>query len=115
MRKFVNAWNAYEKLKVKQNCLDYSDLNKYSLKLLREHPEIAGDYDYIVVDDAWTTTRIIEDFQGKSLTTATFSSPVRLTGFNKLPQVGSLFTACGSKKEAEEQARICEINQKNSP
>lgn len=71
--------------------------------------------DYIVVDDAWTTTRMIEDFQGKSLTTATFSSPVRLTGFNKLPQVGSLFTACGSKKDAEEQARICEINQKNSP
>lgn len=59
--------------------------------------------DFVVVDDAWTTTRIIEDFQGNSLTEATFSSPVRLTGFSQLPKIGSLFTTHNSKKEAEEQ------------
>jgi DNA helicase-2/ATP-dependent DNA helicase PcrA len=62
MRKFVNAWNAYEKIKIKQNCMDYSDLNKYSLQLLREHPEIAQDYDYIVVDEFQDTNKIQLDF-----------------------------------------------------
>jgi translation initiation factor IF-2 len=62
--------------------------------------------DFVVVDDAWTTTRIIEDFQGNSLTGATFSSPVRLTGFSELPKIGSLFTAHATKKEAEEQIHL---------
>jgi translation initiation factor IF-2 len=60
--------------------------------------------DYIVVDDAWTTTRIIEDFSGTTVTSATFSTPIRLTGFTKLPRIGSLFTTCKTKKEAEERA-----------
>jgi len=62
MRKFVNAWSAYEKIKTKQNCMDYSDLNKYSLQLLKEHPEIAQDYDYIVVDEFQDTNKIQLDF-----------------------------------------------------
>jgi len=66
--------------------------------------------DYVVVDDAWTTTRIIEDFQGLAVTQATFSTPVRLTGFSKLPQIGSLFTVCGSKKQAEEEVSECARN-----
>ena len=59
---------------------------------------------FVVVDDAWTTTRIIEDFMGKTLSEVSFSTPIRLTGFSKLPNIGSLFTTCESKKEAEEQA-----------
>lgn len=59
--------------------------------------------DYVVVDDSWTTTRIIEDFLGKNVTSATFSTPIRLTGFSTLPRIGSLFTTCSSKKEAEER------------
>lgn len=62
--------------------------------------------DYVVVDDAWTTTRIIEDFQGKTLTEATFSSPVRLTGFSQLPRIGSLFFTVDTKKEAEEKTVV---------
>jgi DNA helicase-2/ATP-dependent DNA helicase PcrA len=62
MKKFVNAWSAYEKIKIKQNCLDYSDLNKYSLQLLSEHPEIADDYDYVVVDEFQDTNKIQLDF-----------------------------------------------------
>lgn len=56
---------------------------------------------FVVVDDAFTTTRLIEDFSGKSLETASFSTPIRLTGFSKLPNIGSMFTTCESKKEAE--------------
>ena len=59
---------------------------------------------FVVVDDAWTTTRIIEDFMGKTLSEVSFSTPIRLTGFSKLPNIGSLFTTCESKKEAEEQS-----------
>lgn len=57
--------------------------------------------DFVVVDDAYTTTRLIEDFSGKAIESATFSTPIRLTGFSKLPNIGSLFTTCTTKKEAE--------------
>lgn len=60
--------------------------------------------DFVVVEDAYTTTRLIEDFMGNSLTSASFSTPIRLTGFSKLPSVGSLFTTAKTKKEAEEGA-----------
>jgi translation initiation factor IF-2 len=56
---------------------------------------------FVVVDDAFTTTRLIEDFAGKSLDTASFSTPIRITGFSKLPNIGSVFTTYESKKEAE--------------
>lgn len=58
--------------------------------------------DFVVVEDAYTTTRLIEDFIGKPLTHASFSTPIRLTGFSKLPNIGSLFTSTKTKKEAEE-------------
>lgn len=60
--------------------------------------------DYVVVDDAWTTTRLIESSLGTTLSEASFSTPIRLTGFSKVPNIGSMFTVCTSKKEAEEQA-----------
>lgn len=60
--------------------------------------------DFVVVEDAYTTTRLIEDFLGKPLTSASFSTPIRLTGFSKLPSIGSLFTTSKTKKEAEETA-----------
>lgn len=62
IRKFVNAWSAYEKIKSKQNCLDYSDLNKYALQLLEKCPEVAAEYDYIVVDEFQDTNKIQLDF-----------------------------------------------------
>ncbi len=45
--------------------------------------------------------KIIEDFTGKKITEATFSSPVRLVGWSALPRVGSKVTSCKNKKEAE--------------
>lgn len=59
---------------------------------------------FVVVDDAWTTTRLIEDFLGKQLEEVSFSTPIRLTGFSKLPNIGSHFTTAENKKEAEERA-----------
>jgi translation initiation factor IF-2 len=54
-----------------------------------------------VSGDAIASVKIFEDFQGKNLEEATFSSPVRIAGFNKLPQVGAEFKTFESKKEIE--------------
>src|SRR3989344_6415245 len=62
LKKFVNAWNAYEKVKGKSNCQDYSDLSKNALELLKKNPEIAQDYDYVIVDEFQDTNKIQLDF-----------------------------------------------------
>lgn len=56
---------------------------------------------FIVVDDTYTTTRIIESFTGESIESATFSTPIRITGFTSLPRIGSSFSTVLTKKEAE--------------
>lgn len=59
---------------------------------------------YIVVNDCIASTRILEDYTGKSITDAQFSSPIIVTGFGKVPEVGSTFTTYATKKEAEAAA-----------
>ncbi len=59
---------------------------------------------FVVAEDAFAPIRILEDFLGKALKSATFSSPVRITGFNKLPAVGAPFITMKNKKEAEAKA-----------
>ncbi len=59
---------------------------------------------YIVAGDAWTPVRIMENFLGKPIDSAEFGSPVQIIGWSKLPEVGSLFYAVDSKKEAEAEA-----------
>ncbi len=56
---------------------------------------------FVVVENSLTTTRIIEDFLGKQISEATFSSPIRIVGFDNLPSVGAAFTAYANKKDAE--------------
>lgn len=56
---------------------------------------------YVVADDAVSPVRIFEDYQGKTIKKASFSSPVKVIGFNKIPTVGTIFRTCESKKEAE--------------
>jgi len=59
---------------------------------------------YIVAGDAWAPVRIMENFLGKPVETASFGSPVQIIGWTKLPEVGSLFYAVDSKKDAEAEA-----------
>ncbi len=56
---------------------------------------------YVVADDAVSPVRILEDFKGKAIKQASFSSPVKVTGFDKIPTVGALFISCHDKKKAE--------------
>jgi translation initiation factor IF-2 len=48
--------------------------------------------------------RIMENFLGKKITEATFSSPIRLIGFDKLPKVGNTFKTFEDKESAIEYA-----------
>lgn len=57
---------------------------------------------FITVDGSMTTTRILEDFAGKSIDSATFSSPIRVVGFDSAPTVGTTFQVWNTKKEAEQ-------------
>jgi translation initiation factor IF-2 len=56
---------------------------------------------FVVAEDSISPIRIFENFLGKKIDEASFSSPVKIIGWSKLPKVGSVFTSCKTKKEAE--------------
>ncbi len=58
----------------------------------------------VVVEDSICSTRIMENFLGKMVKEATFSSPIRIVGFNKIPQVGGEFKTFLKKGDAEKYA-----------
>lgn len=55
----------------------------------------------VLAGDAIVPVRIMEDHLGKSLKSATFSTPISLIGFDALPNVGENFTTYKNKREAE--------------
>jgi translation initiation factor IF-2 len=57
--------------------------------------------DFIVVGNEVTKIKRLTDFLDKQTKELTFSSPAKIFGFNKLPQVGYPFKAFADKKEAE--------------
>jgi translation initiation factor IF-2 len=57
---------------------------------------------FVVAGNTYSPVRIMEDFQGKTVKEASLSTPVRIVGFNNIPEVGIDFTTVGSKKEAEQ-------------
>ena len=57
--------------------------------------------EYIVADCSMAPVRIFENFEGAPIKEASFSSPVRIIGFDSLPSVGSTFRAYERKKDAE--------------
>lgn len=61
---------------------------------------------FVACGTAVVTTRILENFLGKTIKEATFSSPIRLTGFESMPDVGSVFESFNTKKEAENYVNI---------
>ncbi len=56
---------------------------------------------FIACGTSIVPTRIIENFLGKSIKEATFSSPISIVGFDFMPEVGSIFVSFNTKKEAE--------------
>ncbi|MDP2705297.1 MAG: translation initiation factor IF-2 [Patescibacteria group bacterium] len=59
---------------------------------------------FVASDGAYAPVRIMENFKGEKIEKASFSSPVRIIGWNTLPPVGALFKTFLSKNEAQEYA-----------
>ena len=57
---------------------------------------------FIVAGNALASVRSIESITGERLETATFSTPVRIAGWNAAPKAGSVFVSADTKKLAEE-------------
>ena len=55
----------------------------------------------VVSGTTYSPVRIMEDYTGKSIREAGLATPVRLVGFNAVPEVGADFMTVSNKKEAE--------------
>lgn len=55
----------------------------------------------VATDIGWAPVRIMEDFKGKQLREATFSSPIKIFGWSALPEVGTKFVSFANKKDAQ--------------
>lgn len=60
---------------------------------------------FVVAGGAYAPVRFIEDFRGVRVPSAGPSDPIRISGFNALPEAGALFTVAKTKKEAEALAK----------
>ncbi|MEK6818725.1 MAG: ATP-dependent DNA helicase [Nanoarchaeota archaeon] len=73
LKKFVNIWEAYEKIKKIKNYMDYSDLNKEALDFLIKNKETSNNFSYFVVDEFQDTNKMQLDLlkelcPGKNIT-----------------------------------------------
>ena len=59
----------------------------------------------VAVENSLCSTRIIENFLGKMLDNATFSSPIRIVGFDKMPRIGAKFKTFQKKADAEKYSK----------
>lgn len=57
---------------------------------------------FIAAGESMTPVRIMEDFLGKKIDEATFSSPVKIIGWDKLVKAGATFKTFNTKNEALE-------------
>jgi translation initiation factor IF-2 len=57
---------------------------------------------FVACGKALAPVRIMENFLGKKITEATFSSPIRIIGFDSLPKVGNIFKTFDNKETALE-------------
>jgi len=56
---------------------------------------------YVTSGTAGSPIRIMEDFSGKQIKEASFSQPIKVIGFDELPEAGSDFTVFENKKDAQ--------------
>lgn len=70
---------------------------------------------YVVAEDSFSPVRIFESTLGKAIKKASFSTPVKIIGWNKLPPVGAVFSVVDNKREAEEIVRQYTLELKKAP
>ena len=59
----------------------------------------------VVVEKSVCCTNIMENFLGKQIDEASFSSPIKLLGWSEMPRIGAEFKSFLNKKEAEKFAK----------
>ena len=59
----------------------------------------------VAAEDSVCATRIIENFLGETVSEASFSSPIRLVGWSKMPRVGAEWKAFEKKEDALKYAQ----------
>ncbi|MDP1625188.1 MAG: translation initiation factor IF-2 [bacterium] len=77
-----------------------------------------GTGQFVACGSAWSPTRMLEDFAGKKIVTVSFSSPLRVIGWNEAPQVGGQFVTFASKSDLEdhlETIRESKLRPVNNP
>ncbi len=57
---------------------------------------------FVVAGTSYTTTRILENFLGKTIDTAPAGTPVQLVGFDISPEVGASIVVFDKKRDAED-------------
>lgn len=55
---------------------------------------------FVATEEAYAPIRAIENFKGENVNEASFSSPIKITGWNTMPTVGKQFKILPSKEEA---------------
>jgi translation initiation factor IF-2 len=68
---------------------------------------------FVASGESIVNTRILENFLGKPIKEATFSSPIRLIGFDNMPEVGSTFESFNTKKDAENYIEMIKNEKEN--
>ncbi len=63
----------------------------------------------VAAENNFCSTNIMENFKGEKIEEASFSSPVRLVGFCKIPRISAEFESFKNKKEAEKYAEEMKI------
>lgn len=66
--------------------------------------------DFAACKNTISPVRSILDQNGKNIKTATFSTPVSISGWNDIPEVGALVKTFKSKKDAEKYCADCPAN-----
>ncbi|MEA3398952.1 MAG: translation initiation factor IF-2 [Patescibacteria group bacterium] len=69
---------------------------------------------FVVTGKSMVKARIMENFLGKPIKKASFSSPVLLVGFDKIPEVGMSFSSYDNKKEAEKNKIVKKVDNDKS-
>src|SRR3989338_8613715 len=64
---------------------------------------------YITSGTATAPIRIMENFLGKTIETASFSSPIKIIGWDELPIVGNTFESFKTREEARQQIEKAKV------
>ncbi len=70
---------------------------------------------FVACENALSPIRVMDDQNGVKIKTATFSTPVHVSGWNDLPGVGLTFQTFDTKKEAEKYCASCSEGIKKIP